>query len=75
MDRIGWIDLRLSISRLGSPNVGRQLNTSESVKEIITVNFGGTFAMMNEGQALIMLMIIAVTFTLAINMVVQGFVG
>ena len=31
--------------------------------------------MMNEGQALIMLMVIAVTFTLALNMVVQGFIG
>ena len=75
MDKIGWIDLRQSISHLGSPNVGRQLNTSESVKEITNVNFGGTFAMMNEGQALIMLMVIAVTFTLALNMVVQGFIG
>ena len=75
MDKIGWIDLRLSISHLGSPNVGRQLNTSESVKEITTVNFGGTFAMMNEGQALIMIMVIAVTFTLALNIVVQGIIG
>jgi hypothetical protein len=75
MDRIGWIDLRLSISHLGSPNVGRQLNTSESVKEITTVNSGGTFAMMNEGQALIMLMVIAVTFTLLLNSIVQGIIG
>ena len=75
MDRIGWIDLRLSISRLGSPNVGRQRNTSESVKEIITVNFGGTFAMMNEGHVLFLLMLFAVIVTLALNMVVQGFIG
>ena len=75
MDRSGWIDLRLSISHLGSPNVGRQLNTSESVKEITTVNFGGTFAMMNEGQALIMIMVIAVTFTLLLNSIVQGIIG
>ena len=75
MDKIGWIDLRLSISHLGSPNVGRQQNTSESVKEITTVNFGGTFAMMNEGQALIMLMVIAVTFTLLLNSIVQGIIG
>ena len=74
MDRIGWIDLRLSISHLGSPNVGRQLNTSESVKEITTVNFGETFVM-NEGQALIMIMVMAVTFTLALNIVVQGIIG
>ena len=75
MDRIGWTDLLQSISHLGSPNVGRQLNTSESVKEITTVNFGGTFAMMNEGQALIMLMVIAVTFTLLLNSIVQGIIG
>ena len=75
MDRIGWIDLRLSISRLGSPNVGRQRNTSESVKEIITVNFGGTFAMMNEGHVLFLLMLFAVIVTLALNIVVQGFIG
>ena len=74
MDKIGWIDLRLSISHLGSPNVGRQLNTSESVKEITTVNFGETFVM-NEGQALIMIMVMAVTFTLALNIVVQGIIG
>ena len=75
MDKIGWIDLRLSISHLGNPNVGRQLNTSESVKEITTVNSGGTFAMMNEGQALIMLIVIAVTFTLLLNSIVQGIIG
>ncbi len=75
MDKIGWIDLPQSISRLGSPNVGRQLNTSESVKEITTVNSGGTFAMMNEGQALIMLMVIAVTFTLLLNSIIQGIIG
>ena len=48
---------------------------NESVKEITTVNFGGTFAMMNEGQALIMLMVIAVTFTLLLNSIVQGIIG
>jgi len=75
MDRIGWTDLLQSISHLGSPNVGRQLNTSESVKAIITVNFGGTFVMMNEGHVLFLLMICAVVVTLALNMVVQGFIG
>ena len=75
MDKIGWTDLLLSISHLGSPNVGRQLNTSESVKEIITVNFGGTFAMMNEGHVLFLLMLFAVIVTLALNIVVQGFIG
>ena len=74
MDRIGWIDLRLSISHLGSPNVGKQPSMNESVKEITTVNFGETFVM-NEGQALIMIMVMAVTFTLALNIVVQGIIG
>ena len=74
MDKIGWIDLRQSISHLGSPNVGRQLNTSESVKEITTVNFGGTFVM-NEGHLLFLLMMFAVIGTLALNMIVQGVIG
>ena len=47
---------------------------NESVKEITTVNFGETFVM-NEGQALIMIMVMAVTFTLALNIVVQGIIG
>ena len=75
MDKIGWIDLLQSISHLGSPNVGRQRNMNESVKETITVNSGGTFAMMNEGQALITLMVITVTFTLLLNSIVQGIIG
>ena len=74
MDRIGWTDLLQSISHLGSPNVGKQPSMNESVKEITTVNFGETFVM-NEGQALIMIMVIAVTFTLALNVVVQGIIG
>ena len=74
MDRIGWIDLPQSISHLGSPNVGKQPSMNESVKEITTVNFGETFVM-NEGQALIMIMVMAVTFTLALNIVVQGIIG
>ena len=74
MDRIGWTDLLQSISHLGSPNVGKQPSMNESVKEITTVNFGETFVM-NEGQALIMLMVIAVTFTLLLNSIVQGIIG
>ena len=74
MDKIGWTDLLQSISHLGSPNVGKQPSMNESVKEITTVNFGETFVM-NEGQALIMIMVMAVTFTLALNIVVQGIIG
>ena len=47
---------------------------NEFARAIITVNFGGTFVM-NEGQSLIMIMVIAVTFTLALNIVVQGIIG
>jgi len=47
---------------------------NEYAKGITTVNSGGTFAM-NEGHALFLLMIGAVVVTLALNMVVQGFIG
>ena len=47
----------------------------ECVMITTNVNSGGTFAMMNEGQALIMIIVIAVTFTLALNVVVQGIIG
>ena len=74
MVKIGWIDLRQSISHLGSPNVGKQPSMNEYAKEITTVSFGGTFAM-NEGHALFLLMICAVVLTLALNIVVQGIIG
>ena len=47
---------------------------NEYAKEITTVNSGGTFVM-NEGHALFLLMMLAVALTLALNMVVQGFIG
>ena len=43
-------------------------------KEITIVNSGGTFVM-DEGHALFLLMMLAVALTLALNMVVQGFIG
>ena len=55
--------------------VGRQRSMRECVMITTNVNSGGTFAMMNEGQALIMLMVIAVTFTLLLNSIVQGIIG
>ena len=55
--------------------VGRQRSMRECVMKTTNVNSGGTFAMMNEGQALIMIIVIAVTFTLALNAVVQGIIG
>ena len=74
MVKIGWIGLRQSISHLGSPNVGKQPNMKEFVKEITTVNSGGTFVM-NEGHLLFLLMMFAVIGTLALNMIVQGVIG
>jgi|TARA_R100001480_G_scaffold72440_2_gene83417 hypothetical protein len=74
MVKIGWIGLQLNISHLGNQNVGKQLNMNEYAKEITTVNFGGTFVM-NEGHALFLLMMLAVVVTLALNVVVQGFIG
>ena len=74
MDKIGWIGLRQSISHLGSPNVGKQPSMNECARVIITVNGLGTFVM-NEEHALFLLMIGGVMATLALNMVVQGFIG
>ena len=74
MVKIGWIDLRLNIFHLGSPNVGKQPSMNECAREITTVNGLGTFVM-NEGHLLFLLMMFAVIGTLALNMVVQGFIG
>ena len=74
MVKIGWIDLRQSISHLGSQSVGKMPSMNEYARVITTVNFGGTFVM-NEGHALFLLMLCGVVATLALNMVVQGFIG
>ena len=75
MVKIGWIDLRQSISHLGSPNVGKQPSMNECAKEITTVSFGGTFAMKNnnddEGIALLLTIALAITLTMGLNAVVQ----
>ena len=49
-------------------------STREYARVITTVNFGGTFVM-NEEHALFLLMICGVVATLALNMIVQGFIG
>ena len=75
MDKIGQIDLSLSISHLGSQSVGKQPSMSVYVKAIITVNFGGTFVMKNnndnkdptEGQALLLTMALLVGITVLLN--------
>ena len=74
MVKIGWIDLRQSISHLGSQSVGKMPSMNVYARAITTVNFGGTFVM-NEGHALFLLMIGGVMATLALNMIVQGFIG
>ena len=74
MVKIGWTDLRQSISHLGSQSVGKMPSMNVYARAITTVNFGGTFVM-NEGHALFLLMIGGVVATLALNMIVQGFIG
>ena len=75
MVKIGWIDLRQSIFRLGNQSVGKTLNMREYASQIITVNFGGTFAMKNnnddEGIALLLTIALAITLTMGLNAVVQ----
>ena len=67
-------DLLLSISHLGSQSVGKMQSMNVYAKGITTVNFGGTFVM-DEGHVLFLLMMLAVVMTLALNVVVQGFIG
>ena len=74
MVKIGWTDLLQSISHLGSQSVGKMPSMNEYARAITTVNFGGTFVM-DEGHVLFLLMMLAVVMTLALNVVVQGFIG
>ena len=82
MDKIGQIDLSLSISHLGSQSVGKQPSMSVYVKVIITVNFGGTFVMKNnndnkdptEGQALLLTMAMLIGITLILNGCAEFFI-
>ena len=77
MDKIGQIDLQPNTFRLGNRNVGKHLNMNECASQIITVNFGGTFAMKNnnnnddEGIALLLTIALAITLTMGLNAVVQ----
>ena len=66
MVKIGWIDLRLNTFHLGSPNVGKQPSMNEYARQIITVNFGGTFVM-NEGQNLFLMITILIVGTVILN--------
>tara|TARA_R100001082_G_scaffold89791_1_gene56266 strand:+ start:85 stop:321 length:237 start_codon:yes stop_codon:yes gene_type:complete len=75
MGRIGLIDLQPNTFRLGSQSVGKTLNMREYASQIITVNFGGTFAMKNnnddEGIALLLTIVLAITLTMGLNLFVQ----
>ena len=74
MVKIGWIGLQINTFHHFNQSVGKQPSMNEYAREITTVNFGGTFVM-NEGHALFLLMICGVMATLALNMIVQGFIG
>ena len=74
MDKIGWTDLLLSISHLGSLSVGKQPSMNESARVTTNANGLGT-SVMTEGRALILTMVIMVVGTLLLNAVVQGVIG
>ena len=71
MVRIGLTDLQLNTFHLGNLNVGKQPNMREYVRATINVHGLGTFAM-NEGQALLSMIIILVGATLVINAIISG---
>ena len=74
MERIGLTDLQPSTFRLGNRSVGKMPSTKEYASQIITVNFGGTFAMKNtnddEGVALLLTVLLVITGTVFLNAVV-----
>ena len=75
MGKIGLTDLQQNIFRLGNQNVGKMPSTRECASQITTVNFGGTFAMKNnnddEGVALLLTLLLAITLTMGLNAFVQ----
>ena len=73
MDKIGLIDLRQSISRLGSLNVGKQPSMNESARMTINANGLGT-SVMTEGQVLLLTIAFVIIITLLTNAVVGIFI-
>ena len=75
MERIGLTDLQQNTFRLGNRSVGKMPSMRECASQIITVNFGGTFAMKNnnddEGIALLLTLLLAITLTMGLNAFVQ----
>ena len=75
MGKTGLIGVQPNTFRLGNRSVGKMPSTKEYASQIITVNFGGTFAMKNnnddEGIALLLTIALAITLTMGLNAVVQ----
>ena len=75
MDKIGQIGLQPNTFHLGNRNVGKHPSMKECASQIITVNFGGTFAMKNnnddEGIALLFAIALMITMTMGLNALVQ----
>ena len=74
MVKIGWTDLRQSISHLGSPNVGKQPSMNECARVTINASGLGT-SVMNEGQVLLLTMGCVILITLIMNIVAYGITG
>ena len=74
MGETGWIDSQRNTFRLGNQSVGKMQSTKECASQITTVNFGETFAMKNnnddEGVALLLTILMLITFTLGLNALV-----
>ena len=75
MGKIGLTDLQQNIFRHFNQSVGKRLSMRECASQITTVNFGGTFAMKNnnddEGVALLLTLLLAITLTMGLNAFVQ----
>tara|TARA_R100001440_G_scaffold2804_1_gene7651 strand:+ start:383 stop:595 length:213 start_codon:yes stop_codon:yes gene_type:complete len=67
--------LQQNIFRLGNRSVGKMPSTRGCARVITTVSFGGIFAMKNnnddEGVALLLTLLLAITLTMGLNAVVQ----
>ena len=75
MGKTGWIDSQQNTFRPGSRNVGKRPGMNGCASLIITVSFGGTFAMKNdnnnEGIALLFAIALMITLTMGLNAFVQ----
>lgn len=74
MVKIGWTDLRLSISHLGSQSVGRMPSMNEYARVTTNANGLGTSAM-TEGQVLLLTMALVIVITLLMNIITYGIAG